>query len=287
MIFFHFLTAVLAQLVGTVHAQGSVSVINTANQVAGGMLAAAFGGGGFTGIAEFLRGKILLILAPIGIFLVVRAGLKLINSQEDDKLTKAKNTIAATCVGLMMAAISDRLVMAFFAPGGAWNRGTSTAGASILSIEIFGILEWVTVFIAVIAVLVIIISGLKTVSSFGTEDTGIIKRTLVGVSSGILLITSAGAIRLSIGVIDGVTDPSGITPAPIINRGVGIILTVLAFTSVIAMGVIVYAGMMMVLNWGNEDGYSKGKSLIFRACIGLSVMLLSGAAVVFIANLLI
>lgn len=283
----HFLSAITSRLIETVHAQGSVSVIGTMNQVAGGLIAASFGGGGFTGIAEFLRGKILLILAPIGIFLVVRAGLKLINSQEDDKLSKAKSTIAATCVGIMLAAISDRLVMAFFSPGGAWNRGTSSTGANILSIEIFGILEWVTVFIAVIAVAVIIVSGLKTVSSFGSEDTGAIKRTLVGVVTGILLITSAGAIRLSIGVIDGVTDPTNITPNPIINRGIGIVLTVLAFTSVIAMGVIVYAGMMMILNWGNEDGYTKGKSLIFRACIGLSVMLLSGAAVVFIANLLI
>jgi hypothetical protein len=286
------LTALLSLTAGIAHAQqggGSVSITNVANMVSGGLIAATFGGGGFEGIAEFLRGKILLILAPIGIFLVVRAGLRLINSQDDDKLTKAKSTIAATCVGIMMAAISDRLVMAFYAPGGTWNRGTATSGATILSTEILGILNWLTVFIAILGVLVIIVSGLKTVSTFGGEDTGPIKRTVSGVATGILMITTSGAVKLALGLLPDVAPslPGGGNPAPAINRAIDIVLTLLGFTSLIAFGVIVYAGIMMVLNWGNEENYTKGKSLIFRSVIGLAVMLLSGAAVVFIGNLVI
>lgn len=285
MIISHILTA-LTSLIASPAMAASIS--DTANSVSNGLMA-QFGGGGFPGIAEFLRGRILLILAPIGILLVVRAGLRLINSQDDDKLTKAKNTIAATCVGIMLAAISDRLVMAFFSPGGAWSRATSDTGANILSLEILGILNWATVFIAVLGVLMIIVAGLKTVSTFGAEDTGPLKRSVTGVATGILVITTSGALKLAIGLAPGVAPslPTGGNPSPAIDRGVGIILSILGFTSLIAMAVIVYAGMMMVLNFGNEENYTKGKSLIFRSVIGLAVMLLSGAAVVFIADLLI
>jgi hypothetical protein len=279
------LSALHSWLVPDAHAQ-SISAI--ANGVANGLLG-QFGGGGFTGIAEFLRGRILLILSPVGIFLVVRAGLKLINSQDDDKLTKAKNTIAATCVGIMLAFISDRLVMAFYAPGGTWNRGTSSAGAAILATEILGILNWSTVFIAVLGVLMIIVSGLKTISTFGGEDTGPVKRTVSGVATGILMITTSGAVKLALGLLPDVAPslPGAGSPDPVIDRGVDIVLAILGFTSLIAMAVIIYAGMMMVLNFSNEENYTKGKSLIYRSVIGLAVMLLSGAAVVFIKNLLI
>lgn len=266
-------------------------ISDTANSVSNGLVSSFTAGGltGFSGIAEFMRGRILLIIAPIAIFLVVRAGLRLINSQDDDKLSKAKSTIGSTCVGIMFAAISDRLVMAFYAPGGTWNRGTSSTGANILTTEILGIINWSTVFIAVLGALIIIVSGLKTVSSFGNEDTGLIKRSVSGVVTGILVITTSGAIKLAIGLVPGVSAvlPTGSNPAPAITRGVGIILTLLGFTSLIAFGIVVYAGMMMVLNWGNEDNYSKGKSLIYRALAGLAIMLLSGAAIVFLQNLVI
>jgi len=287
MILKHIATAFAALLATTAHAQGGSIIRNTVTGVAGSMLQPTFGGGGFTGIVTFLRGRILLILAPIGVLLIVRAGIRLISSEDDNKLSKAKNTIAATCVGIMLAAISDRFVMAFFSPGGAWNPGTSSAGATILTIEILGILNWATVLIAVLAALIIIVSGLKTVSSFGKEDTAIIKNTLNGVVAGLLLMGTAGALRLSIGVVAGVTDPTNISPTPIINRAVGIIVTLLGFTALIALAVIVYAGLLMVLNFGNDDQYSKGKSLIMRAVIGLGIMFVSGTSIVFLASFLI
>ena len=287
MSFIRILTA-LASL-GATTAAAQTNISGVADRVSNGTLASNFGGGGFSGIAEFLRGKILIVVAPIAIFFVVRSGLRLINSQEDDKLTKAKNTIAATCVGVMFAYISDRLVTAFFTPGGTWNNSSATTGANVLSTEIIGILNWITVFVAVLGALIIIVSGLKVVSSFGGEDTGAMRRTIGGVVAGILLITCIGAIKLSLGLTAGALAvlPGAASPTSIISRGVGIILILIGFTSAIALGVIVYAGILMVFNLGDEDQYTKAKSLIIRSVIGLAVMLLSGAGIVFIQNLVI
>lgn len=288
MMIYTLIQTALATICMTVSHTDAATVGGTANSVSNGLVG-SFGGGGFEGIAEFLRGRILLILTPIALFIIVRAGLRLVTSQEDDKLNKAKTTIGATCVGIMLAYISDRLVMAFYSPGGTWTTGTSTTGANILTTEILGIINWATSFVAIVGVLIIIVAGLKTVSSFGAEDTGILKRSVTGVVTGLLLIVTTGAIKLSIGLAPEVIAvlPTGANPSTGIGRAINIILILLSFTSIIALAVIIYAGMMMVLNWGNEDNFTKGKSLIYRCVAGLAIMLLSGAAVVFIQNLVI
>ncbi len=281
------MTNLFLSLIGNLIPLAHAQISGVANGVAGG-LSSGFGSGGFVGIAEFLRGRILLLIFPVAVTLVVRAGSRLINSQEDDKLKKAKNTIASVCVGIMLAYVSDRLVNAFYAPGGGWGRGSATTGANILTTEIAGALNFFTTMAVILSVLIIIVSGLRAVTTFGKDDgTAMIRQSVTGVASGLLLMAVAGSIKAALGLAPGViaTLPTGSNPSPIITTGVNIVLALLGFTSLIAFGVIVYAGMRMVLNWGDEANYTKGKDLIFRAVIGLVIMLLSGTAVVFISEI--
>ncbi len=276
--------SLIGYFIPAAHAQ----ISNIANYVSND-LSPGFGpDGGFVGIAVFLRGQILLIVAPVAITLIVRAGSRLINSQEDDKLTKAKNTIASVCVGIMLAYVSDRLVNAFFAPGGGWSDGSAIAGANILTTEIAGALDFFTSMAVILSILIIIVSGLRAVTTFGKDDgPAMIRQSVMGVVTGLLLMAVAGSIKAALGLSEDVIAafPTGSTPSPIIVTGVNIVLALLGFTSLIAFAVIVYAGMRMVLNWGNEENYTKGKDLIFRAVIGLVIMLLSGTAVVFISEI--
>lgn len=266
----------------------AAQVSNAANQVSSGLLDGSIGAGTFPGIAEFLRLRILLIITPIALFFVVRAGMRLINSQDDDKLNKAKNTIASVCVAIMLAYISDRLVNAFYVPGGTWNQATAQTGASILSLEIGGIINWVTVLVAVLGILMIIASGLRAVGSFGKEDgVGEIRRTVAGVITGIGMLIIGGAVKLSLGLTVGsfAVLPTFPNASPIIERGVQITMVVLGFMALVAVAIVIYAGLMMVLNFGSEERFEKAKGIITRAGIGLIVILMSIVIVRFIANL--
>lgn len=276
-------TGLLLLLPSIAHAQ----ISNVANQVGAGLIS---GFGGFVGIAEFLRLRFLTLLAPIGIFIIVRAGLRLINSQDEGKLDTAKRTIAATCVGIMLAWISDRLVMAFYAPGGTWSMGTASTGAGILSLEIAGILNWVTTLVAALAVLIIVASGIRAVGSFGKEENATeVKQTVAGVITGIGIMIMSGAIKLALGLNPAVAPslPGMPNPDPIIARGIGITITILSFLALAAFAVIVYAGMLMVFNMGNEEQFNKGKGIIYRVLIGLTVVLFSGVLAIFVMNLFI
>ncbi len=283
----HLLSLIGDLLTTSAHAQisGPAGAVSDPNN-----LFAVFGGGGYVGIAGAIRSAVLGVLTPIGIFIIVRAGLKLINSQEDDKLSKARTTIASTCVGLMLAYVSDRLVAAFYLPGGTWNNGSAQTGANILTLEIAGILDFFMTLAVVVSVFIIIISGLRAVSSFGKEDgTELLKKTIAGVATGLFLMLIAGSIKLALGLSADViaTVPTGSTPDPIIQRIADVVGAALGFLALVAFAIVVYAGVMMVVSAGSEDQYKKSKDLIIRSMIGLVVILLAGAAVVFIQQLVV
>lgn len=263
-------------------AHGQVSA--AADAVAGSLLMSAFGGGGFLGIVTFLRDRIFLLLLPVGIFLVVRAGVKLINSQDDEKLNVAKRTIAGTAVGIMLAYLSARLVDAFVTVGGTLNPN---AGANILAEEVAGIIDWVSVLVAGLAILMIVVSGLQAITSFGKEEsTTKVRNTIFGVVAGIGTLIIAPAIKLTLGLTPDATAslPGSPDASPIILRGVQIVSTLLTFLALIAVAVIIYAGIVLIGNFGNEEQFTKSKSLIVRALIGLIVILLSVVIVQFVVD---
>jgi hypothetical protein len=280
------LQAVAELLVTPAFAQiisGNANAVATPNG-----LFAGFGGGGFDGIVLYIRERALLLFIPIGVLIVVRAGIRLIISQDEDKLTKARRTIAATCVGIMMAYISNRLVNAFYTPGGTWTSGAAATGASILSTEIGGIIDWTLVLLAAVAILMIVATGVRAVAGFGKEDGAAeLRRTVAGVVTGIGMIMISGAVKLTLG-LNPDTSPGGSgmpNASVIILKGVRVVQQILQYMALVAVAIIIYAGLLMILNLGNEEQFNKGKTLIIRAMIGLVIILLSGVMAVFIAQL--
>lgn len=270
-----------ALLPAAAHANTSVS--GAANSVANGLMG-AFGSGGFLGIVLYLRDQILALLYGVAVFLVVWAGVRLISSSDEGKLDAAKRTIAATAVGIMLAHLSLRILDAFYGPGGALAPG---AGAQILSQEIGGIIDFVASIIGTVAILVILGSAIKAVLSFGKEDSEGVRNAVYGVVLGIGLIVISGAVKAVLGLPEDTSPgaPDSPTPDPIIARGVEIAVIILSFIALIAVGVIIYAGLLMVVNFGNEDQYEKAKGIIKRALTGLIVILFANLLIFFVVNI--
>lgn len=243
--------------------------------VAGPLNATPTGGAEFGNIAASVADLAVPLINVIAIVAVVVAGVVMTLSQSEEQATQARRAAIGSIVaiGLVNVAGPIRNAVINNAGGGILSApgNAATAGAGIET-EVAGIINYIQVPLATIAVLMIIISGFRAVVTFGTDEGLVqIRRTLFSVVFGITLIAVKSAITGSI-VVTG--EPTGI-----IGTVIGIINTVLTFVGLIAVTVIVIAGFFMILNVGNDDQYRRARDLILRVVIGLIVIMASAALV--------
>lgn len=231
------------------------------------------------------------------VFVITIAGFRMVTTEEEESFTKSKRIISAALTGVVLSYLVEPLVNAFYGGltgelGGIFGgigigaipQGNVEAGAAVLYPEIIGLINWSLVIIGTLAVFMIIISGLKAMTKAGGEE-GIetMRRTVLYVIGGVLIILFRFAINATFGLpTTAPADPGTPTMAPVLAAVVKIVNFVLSFAAIVAVAVIVYAGLMMILNLGNEDQYTKAKTLIYRVLIGLVVIIVSLAVVNFV-----
>lgn len=242
-------------------------------------------------IAIFLVTQLSNLTYIAALYMVVRSGIKLINSQEEDKLSKAKRAIGASLVAVMLAYLTPRLVEAIYTAGGiggvALNPAAATAGAFILSNEVYGLIRWVLVIVAPLTIGVIVVTGLLAIAHFGSDE-GVkkMRQATIGAITGILILMAGQAIKATFGVPDFGT-PGAPSTLPIVARTVEILNQLLLLTTIAAAAMLLYAGVQLILNFGNEEGYSKAKTLLVRVVVGLVIMLISYLLSSFVMGLII
>lgn len=260
---------------GVAHAQLS----DVANFVGSGLLN-AFGGGpngafSYVGIAEFLVGRAWLLVPIFGLLVLVRSGIKLIYGQSEDKFEEAKRAIANGLMAMVLTYLTLRIADAFIRVGGSESTGAAAAGSAILTTEIMGIVRWVSTLVAVLAIGMIVASVFTGILSMGSDD-GIkkMRRSIFGAAAGIIIIILDVAFRMTFGLFYD-TVPGAPSPFPLIDSALAIIAAILLFMALIAVCVVIYAGVRMVLSLGDEEVFKNMKSLILRALLGLFVILVS------------
>ncbi len=235
--------------------------------VVAGPLASGMAGMGFGDIIESIAVSLVPLVGAVALFAIVFAGVTLIISQDESQLGKARMTIIAAGAAIIIISLVGPLHSIILAPGG--------TGGEIIATEIAGLISWLEVPVAVIAVLMIIISGLRTVIAYGSDEGAThLRQTVISILFGLIILSVKGV--LSGALLTG--EPSGI---------LGVILTVinviLGIGALVATAVIVLAGFYMIVNIGNEQNFTYARSLIVRVAIGLIVILVSFA----LANLVI
>lgn len=274
--------ALLRWLVPTAHAQLS----DVANFVSNGLVpffsGDGEGGGGamaYSGIAGFLLEQSKNIVWIFAVLLLVRAGLKLIYGQGEDRFEEAKRAIANGLMAVVLVYLTSSFVNAFIRVGGSWNPA---AGSAIFTTEMLGIVRWVQVLVAVLAIGMIVAAVFTAMLSVGSDDaTSRIRRAVFGAAAGILILGIDVAFRATFGLAYYAV-PGGPSPFPIIQRALIVISYILGFMALVAVCVVIYAGIMMILSLGNEDQFEKSRSLILRALLGLFVILTSYVIVGFV-----
>ncbi len=290
-----FLSLPLAILVALLPAVASAQQVSLgAQQVAGplvGFFTPSTGVIGLNDLAYLLMTKAWMLIGIAATYNIVRAGIKLINSQEEDKLSKARRTIGMSLVSVMAFYMVPQIVRAIYTaggPGGVFSSPAGvTAGASIFAQELYGVIRWVLTMIIPLAIGLIVFAGIKAIASFGKEDgPAALRKEVFAVAVGLVLLVTNVAIKRTLGIPDfGL--PFGPSTAPLIARGIGIVNQLLLFLALAATIVVVYAGVRVVLSFGSEEQFTQSKTLLARAVIGLAVIFISWALVSLAINLVI
>lgn len=235
-------------------------------------------GCGFVVVAEYVVDQFRPGLTIVGVIVLVIFGYRMIVSQEDDTITKARGVISGTIGGLVMVWLIDPFIHAFYGSGGEvpQSEGGILQGVSIVSMEVEGLINWVLVIVASLAVMMIILTTLKSIGQGAKEESaGAIRKTAVSVVLGLVLLVFRFVLS------GGFVESTG-NPAPILATMLEPISFVMSFFALAAVIVVVYAGFQCVLNMGNEENFTKAKSLLIRALIGMLLIMTSLAIVNFV-----
>ena len=249
-----------------------VNLTRVADAVGGpGFAAGCNGADCFLQIVTAIYGWLQPLFTVMAIFLLVRYGFALVNSQEEEKLQKAKQMIGASITALMLLYLPSQFVTAFYGSGANAGRAimNPAGSAGIITTEIAGIISWFETLVAVLAVTIIIVSGILAVTSYGKEEAGTqFKRTVGAVVFGIFLIAIKRVILRTFGLQPGAL-PGAPNIAFALMKIVQVMSSLLGFAGILCAAVILYAGILMTLNFGNEEQFAKAKGIILRAAIGL------------------
>lgn len=272
----------------------SAQFISVGAQQAAGPLVGFFTGGagviGFNQLAALLVQKAWMLVAAAATYLIVRAGIQLINGQEEDKLTKARRTIGASLVAVMAFYLGPRVLVAIYTAGGSLGVFETpagvNAGATVFADEIYGIIRWVEVMVMPIAIGMIVVSGFKIMGSFGKEEAlPTMRKSIAGVGAGLMLLLLDPIVKLTLG-IPNLGMPGVPSTAPLLARAIAIVNTLLLYLALLGVIVAVYAGIRVLVSFGKEEELNQAKQLLGRAAIGLLVIFLSYGFSVFILSLL-
>ena len=247
----------------TYASNGLSGVINT---VAPGL--GTPGGTEAGGIAIWLANLFKPMINSVALIMVIASGLVMVFSQNEEHSTTARRTIIGGIIAIILVNIAGPIQNAFYGSG---NAGGISFGAGLYE-EIVSIADWIATPAAVIAVLMIIVSGIRAVVTYGS-DNGVaqLRRTVIAVIIGFTIIGIRAGIQQSLTVTG--------EPSAFIDVIVNSVNAFLGFLGIIAVIVIVIAGIMMVMNIGNDDQYKKARDLILRVAIGLIVIIASAAII--------
>lgn len=226
--------------------------------------------------AYFLMDLFKFLLSGVAVLVIISMGVKMIASgSNEEEVGKIKKGLGVAIAGLILIQLADVLVKkVFFGEYGEVLEDKTSAEefATEGTAELRGIIGMIQTALGAIAMLVIIINGIKIMISGGEEENR--KKALknIGVAAGGLVI-----VLLSELIVKGFVFPEygEKLPSTEVAKGLFVMVTnfISGFLATISFVMLLAAGYMYVVSGGEEQGREKVKKLIFGAIIGLIIAL--------------
>lgn len=221
------------------------------------------------------------LLAGFAIIWIIISGVQMVTAGGDEsKITEQKRSITYAVIGLAVILVLERMIVLVYGVPGV-ERGFVERPEEF-SQEIFGIVSFIKALIGAAAILMIIISGFKTITAVGDEEKITKQRkSIIWIIVGIVIILINQFIveNLYIKPIQeaGVIEPTNVEN--IINLIGKVTQFLLGFVGLIAFAALIYGAGTMIANYGNDELVQRAKKIIKNAIIGI-IVIISAFAIV-------
>lgn len=212
-------------------------------------------------------------MGTIAVAVIVLSGIRLITSgkQIEEVASKQKENIKWAASGLVVIMVAQVLVkQVLFGESGELFRSEadSQMAAETGRDLALGIANFLSYFAAAIAVLMIILQGMRLLSAQGKEESvEKAKKTIMWAVLGLILIGIANVAVFEIFFPDeGSTLPDTQRAAKLI---IDITNFISGFIATVAIAMFMYGGYLYVISSGQEDQGEKAKKVFIAAAIGL------------------
>lgn len=228
------------------------------------------------------------ILGSIAVFMIVLSGIKMVTARGDEVqevLEKEKKTMKYGLSGLIVVILADILVkQVFFGEYGEAFRTEAEAieFAKKGAAQIKGLYNFLEIFVASIAVLSIIKSGIAIITSGGAEEKITKEKKRIGYAVlGLLLIGVAEFAVKDIIFPEAGKKLTNVDKAKTLVLGLTNFIA--AFVSTFSLIGMIYAGYLYVIGVTSEENVGKAKKALFGSVIAL---LIAGGAYALVNTLI-
>jgi hypothetical protein len=231
------------------------------------------GASGITSAILFIVDLFKYLLGTIAVIVIISSGVRLITAGKkiDDIAETQKESIKYAIIGLLIIVLADTMIkQVFFGEQGEVFRSTADIqlAAERGTEQLRGVYMFLEFFIGAIAVLMIVIAGIRRVASGGNEDT--ITKTNKQIMWAIIGLIVIGLAEF---VVKDIVFPDQGSRLPNVDNAAFIIRSLTNFASgfiaTIAVAMYMYGGYLYVIGATNEENTNKAKKVIIAATIGL------------------
>lgn len=213
------------------------------------------------------------MMVPIAIVFLFWSALNLlIERGNEEQFSKRVRQIVWTGAGFMLFAFAFTMVdFMFFGVQGDILEGNIERFGGIARAEVLGLVDFVSSFIVAFGVFYLVFGAIQLILLGEQEEqTSKMRRQIIFSIIGIIIVASANMIANIFFAGDpGVDQNLSVNSALLIAQMVRWTNMVLGFVALGAVVSIIWAGVQLVLHFGNEEAVNKSKKIIIYAIIGL------------------
>ncbi len=223
------------------------------------------------------------IMGTIAIVTIIISGIRLVTGgkQIDQVAEKQKEHLKYAIIGLLVIIVADQFIkQVFFGDSGEIfdSQSQLQSAAQVGSDKIRGIYSAYSYFAGALAILMIVVSGFRMVTSGGNEEVETkSKKTIMYAVLGLVLL------GLSEFVVKDVIFPKQGAVLTDFEKTKKLVITmtnfISGFISTLAAVMYIYGGYLYVTAFGNEEGTSKAKKVLIGATAGLLIAMAAFAIV--------
>jgi hypothetical protein len=217
------------------------------------------------------------IIGSLAILWIVVSGIRMAFAGGDETaITEQKRSIIYAMIGLVAILLVERMIDILYGPLGEIRMTLDVATTTKFSTEILGLVSFIKAIFGTLAILMMVISGIKIVFAMGEEEKiKKQKQALFWIIIGFVLVLINKVVIDNIFIIpiQSKDQISASNVTTVINLLGTVIQFALGFVGLFALGALIYGAGTMVANYGNDEVVQKSKKIIKNAIIGIIVII--------------